>query len=77
MPDLIWHQPYSGAVAEIAHDPSSNEMLVRWKDGKISVYSDVSEGEFEQVRRAPSVGSAIHSFIKPGRQHRYHVEEEP
>lgn len=71
MSDLIWHQPYSGAVAEIAHDPSLDEMLVRWSDGKVSVYSGVSAEEFDQVRRAPSVGSAIHNFIKPGRAHRY------
>lgn len=75
MSDLIWHQPYSGAVAEMAHDPSTDEMLVRWSDGKVSIYSDVSAHQFDQVRRAPSVGSAVHSFIKPGRAHRYHVKE--
>ncbi|HEV2225019.1 MAG TPA: KTSC domain-containing protein [Candidatus Acidoferrales bacterium] len=69
---LTWHSPYSDTVREMAHDPETNEMLIRWRtNDKTSVYANVSEEEFEAIRKSPSVGSAIRSFIRPAKPHRY------
>ncbi len=67
---------FSDSVAAIGYDPETGALSVRWKDvrpGKptTSVYAGVTAEVAEQVMNAPSVGSAIHNFIKPNHQHRY------
>jgi hypothetical protein len=63
--------PFSEAVSNLGYDTETQEMLVRWSDGKVSAYAGVQPEKFDEISRAPSVGSAIHSEIKGKHQHRY------
>lgn len=73
---LEMKQPFSDTVASIGFDAETSELVVDWKDVKEgkpgrSVYVGVTPEIARQVMNAPSVGSAIHNFIKPQHQHRY------
>ena len=73
---LEMRQPFSDTVAEIGYNADTSELVVKWKDvreGKpdTSVYAGVTPEIAKQVMNAPSVGSAIHQFIKPKHAHRY------
>jgi hypothetical protein len=70
-----WRAVYSSTVAEIGHDQDTNELFVRWRDGKTSVYSAVSPEKAESVMTSWSVGKALHQQIKPQHEHRYQEEE--
>lgn len=62
---------YSSTVDHVRHDADTNELHVRWRDGKTSVYAGVPAALAHQVANAPSVGKALHSMVKPHFQHRY------
>lgn len=64
-------QVFSTMVQEIAYDEETSEMVVTWKNGKISVYSGVPEDVAEQVANAPSVGQAMNQMVKTTYSHRY------
>ena len=69
---IEWHSPSSRVIAQIGHDPETNELHVQWaKGGKVSVYTGVHPEAFEQGVRAPSVGQWLHETIKPNHPHRY------
>jgi hypothetical protein len=62
---------FSSTVLEIGHDPDTNELHVRWRSGKHSVYSGVPAHLADSVSSAWSIGKAIHSQVKPFHEHRY------
>ncbi len=71
MADRWMKQVYSSNVREVGYDPDSQEMLVKWKNGKTSAYAGVSEDKAIEVANAPSVGGIIHSEIRDQYSHRY------
>lgn len=69
---MSWNRPvFSSNVSEIGYDSDSKELLVMWKKGKRSIYSNVPEELAEQLANAPSVGSMLNEEIKPYYSHRY------
>lgn len=64
MADSWTKQVYSEVVSELSYDPDSQELTVVWKKGPPGVYSGVPEGHAEQLSRAASVGSMIHSEFR-------------
>lgn len=67
-----WLVPvYSSMVSEVGYDADSGELLVKWKGGKTSAYSGVSEAMALELSQAPSVGQMINSHIKNQYPHRY------
>lgn len=71
MADKWMKQVYSSHVREVGYDPETQEMLVKWKNGKTSAYAGVSEDKAVEVATAPSVGGIIHSEIRDQYSHRY------
>lgn len=69
---MTMHQRvYSSHVESVSHDAATNELTVRWRDGKTSVYANVPEALAREVANAPSVGAALHKMVKPHYDHRY------
>lgn len=70
----MWTKPvYSSMVSEVGYDENTQELVVRWRSGKVSGYAGVPE---ETARRLAdgqiaSVGLFLNSDIKPFYQHRY------
>jgi hypothetical protein len=62
---------YSSMAREVGYDPDTKDLIVAWKNGKRSAYSNVPEELAVQLSTAPSVGSMINDEIKPYFQHRY------
>lgn len=62
---------YSSNVETVGYDSETNELLVTWKNGKVSAYEGVDEATAHQVANAPSVGQMLHSEIKNSYRHRY------
>jgi hypothetical protein len=62
---------FSSHVDHVSHDPATNDLTVRWKDGKTSVYAGVPAGLARTVANAPSVGQALHTMVKNRYDHRY------
>jgi hypothetical protein len=69
---MSWSQQvFSSSVTEVGYDDETEELLVTWKNGRTSAYKGVSEEKAQELANAPSVGSMIHSEIKPSYSHRY------
>jgi hypothetical protein len=54
----------SSMIAEIGHDNETRTLRVKFKKGEIWEYSDVPPEEFEQLKKAESVGSHFHKNIR-------------
>jgi hypothetical protein len=62
---------YSFVAREIGYDPETKDLIVVWKNGRRSAYSNVPEELAVQLSTAPSVGNMLNNEIKPYFQHRY------
>lgn len=67
---------FSSTVARLGYDPTSKELHVEFrgkngKAGKTAVYIDVPSDVAALVVDAPSVGTALHQFIKGKYAHGY------
>lgn len=55
---------FSSHVSKVGYDAGSKELEIEFKNGKTAVYQDVPSDVANLVVNAPSVGSAIHTFLK-------------
>lgn len=55
---------FSSHINAVGYNPESLELFVDFKNGKTGVYFDVKPDVAQLVVDAPSVGSALHRFIK-------------
>ena len=62
---------FSGVASHVGHDPETQELHVKWQDGKTSIYSGVPRDVADSVSTSWSVGKAIHAQIKGKFPHRY------
>jgi hypothetical protein len=62
---------FSSHVDSIEYDSDKQELIVAWKNGRVSAYEGVDEQTANQVANAPSVGRALHDEIKSNFRHRY------
>lgn len=62
---------YSSYITEIGHNSETNEMVVKYKKGKPSLYSDVPFEKYQVIAQSPSVGQAVHDIIRGQHPHQY------
>lgn len=62
---------FSSVAVEIGYDSESQEMLVTWKNGRVSAYAGVPEDVAVNASNAPSVGQFLNSEVKNVYAHRY------
>jgi hypothetical protein len=62
---------YSSVAREVGYDTDTKDLIVVWKNGRRSAYSNVPEELAVQLSTAPSVGNMLNNEIKPYFQHRY------
>jgi hypothetical protein len=62
---------FSSHIERIGYDSDKNEMLVYWRNGRVSAYEGVDEQTANQAANAPSVGQFLHGEIKSYFKHRY------
>lgn len=55
---------FSTMVQSVGFKEKTNELFVRWNNGKLGVYKGVPLQVYEELRKAPSIGSMINSDIK-------------
>lgn len=68
---MDWQSVYSSHVDKIAYDEGSQQLYVVWQSGKTSVYDGVPSNVADEVRKSPSIGSALRETIKGLYSHRY------
>lgn len=61
----------SANVSEIGYDDATSELVVRWNNGKTSIYSGVSPELAREVSNSWSIGQALNERIKGRYGHRY------
>ena len=72
MPDEVrWKQVFSSNVARLGWRENPPALLVEWVKGRVSEYDGVSEKLFEELTKAPSVGSALNERVKGKFNHFY------
>lgn len=71
MADVVWKQVFSSNVSELGYQSEPPALLVRWAKGRTSEYAGVDEKLFEELTKAPSVGSALNERVKGKFPHRY------
>jgi hypothetical protein len=62
---------FSSVATDIGFDDETGELLVTWKNGRVSAYQGVPEDVAVQCSNAPSVGQFLNSEIKNVYAHRY------
>ncbi len=62
---------FSSHIDAVGYDPDSKELHVRFQKGKTAVYMDVPADTAQMVVDAPSVGTALHQFVKGKFAHGY------
>jgi hypothetical protein len=62
---------FSSHVDQVGYDSDKQELVVTWKNGRVSAYEGVDEATAHQLANAPSVGQMIHNEIKSNYRHRY------
>lgn len=62
---------FSSNVQAVGYDDESEELLVTWKNGKVSAYQGVPEETADTLAKAPSVGTMLNMDIKGRYPHRY------
>jgi hypothetical protein len=55
----------SSNIATLAHDRKTKEMRVRFNNGKVYVYDNVDDQEFQDFLDAPSTGRHFATVIRP------------
>lgn len=62
LPDM--RSVYSSHIDEIGYDESSQELHVKWQNGKITVYMGVPPEVFAQVNASASIGKSLHELVR-------------
>ena len=69
---MTWEKSvYSTMAQSIGYDAEKEEMVVTWRNGRVSIYSGVPEGLALEASTAASVGQFLNSEVKPIYSHRY------
>lgn len=55
----------SSNVVSIGHDPKTNTLTVEFNNGGVYEYKDVPTEKHKSLMEADSIGSHLHSVIKP------------
>ena len=61
----------SSHVTEIGYDAAKQELHITYRDGKTSIYSDVSPELHASLLASDSVGKALHKDVRGKFPHRY------
>lgn len=64
-------QVWSSHIETIGYEPETKELHVVWDTGKTSVYHDVQPDVANDVMSAPSIGKALHKWVKDKHEHSY------
>ena len=72
MAEVVWKDiPTSSNVKRIGWQDQPPALIVEWVKGRVSEYAGVDAKLFEEIEKAPSVGSAINERVKGQFEHRY------
>lgn len=71
MAEVVWKQVFSSNVSRLGYQEDPPALLVEWVKGRTSEYSGVDAKLFDELTKAPSVGSALNERVKGKFQHRY------
>lgn len=61
---------FSSWISEVEHDPETNQMTLRYSDGGATIYDGVDTATYQSVISSPSIGTAIHAFVRGNYPHR-------
>ncbi len=61
-PDM--HSVSSSNVAELGYDEENQIVYVRFLNGSLYIYKEVSPIEYDNLFNAPSIGSYLHRYYK-------------
>jgi hypothetical protein len=64
------HPVNSSNIHSIGHDPSTNTMHVKFKNGALYEYHNVSATEHHNIKHAGSPGSALRSTVAGKHYHK-------
>lgn len=62
---------YSSHVDQIGYDEQSQELHVKYTNGKYAMYKDVPPEKADAVMGSASIGQALHQYIKGQHEHEY------
>jgi hypothetical protein len=61
---------YSSFISEIGYDPETQELHVTYQRGGGSVYAGVPPEDALKITDAPSIGEALHNYVRGRYEHR-------
>jgi hypothetical protein len=63
------HKVRSSNIESIGHDPGSNTLHIKFKDGGHYTYAGADRNVFTMMLAAPSKGKYFHKIVKPRFKH--------
>lgn len=69
------HECKSSQIHSIGYDPATNTMAVRFHNGGVYHYHDVSAERFQAMKESESVGKHLHANFK-GKDQKYTKQPE-
>lgn len=64
----------SSTIAAVDYDPTAKRLTVQFKSGSSYDYASVSQAAYDGMLSAKSVGSYVHTHIKPHFKSTKHVK---
>lgn len=72
-PIIKMHPVQSSQIAELGHDPATNTLAIRFKDGDglgaLYHYPNTPAADYLKLRSAKSIAKHFHQHIKPRGNH--------
>jgi len=62
--------PFSSWIAKVSHDPDTNTLTLHYTDGGGTIYENVPPEAYDSITQSPSIGTAIHAFVRGNYPHR-------
>jgi hypothetical protein len=66
---------FSSHIEQVGYEPATQSLTVIFKNGKTATYTGVPPDVASNVVDAPSVGSALHQFVRGKYDHSYEGDE--
>jgi hypothetical protein len=61
---MDWQSVVSSNISELAHDPETNTLGVKFKNGGTYYYQGVDATKYNALLKADSIGKHLHEHIK-------------
>lgn len=61
---MVTNHPNSSHVSQVEYDYQTRELKITFKNGKLYLYQEVAQEDYDKLMVAESIGKAVSEFVK-------------